>query len=184
MRSFRYSVGGGALLWSAEFRGPVEIGWHPQPFLDRIEAPAGLRWNDIPVDEVEVGPWIAPGRLSATGPIRIAGRRTLLPTPPQEKGRQGRRRHLAVVGASRRRLDAVLAVQAFYDRGCAEAATARLRDAIDYERFHDQPHFTRVFRSVTGRTPSEAVADPSPLVEALMSATYNALGARRASVTA
>ena len=38
IRSFRYSVDDGALRWSAEFRDPVEIALHPQPFRGRIEA--------------------------------------------------------------------------------------------------------------------------------------------------
>ena len=185
MHSFRYEIVDDGITWSATMSAPHAARWHPQPYLDRIVATDGeLRWNGVPISTFDAGPATPAGVLETAGPVQLEGHRAWLPRPPSAVGRTARRIHLAQVGVSRRRLSVLWAVQDFHDAGCNDAADSRLRDNIDYERFHDQPHFVRAFRSVTGMTPTQSLTAPSPLLETLMAATYNARRLRLATVTA
>jgi AraC-like DNA-binding protein len=184
MRSFHYEVFDDGITWSSTSSEPLAERWHPQPYVDRIIVSAGvLRWNGTPVSVFSAGPGTAIGCLESSGTVHLKGRRTWTPQQSRAEGRTGRRLHRSLVGVSRRRLASLQAVQSFYDAGCVGAPGGPLRDHIDYERFYDQPHFVRVFRSVTGMTPTQALAASSPLMEALMAATYNARGASLATVT-
>jgi hypothetical protein len=185
MRSFRYEVVDDGITWSSTTSQALAERWHPQPYVDRIVASAGeLRWNGTPISVFEAGPETAIGSLESTGAVHLEGRRTWTPLPSRAEGRTARRQHRSLVGVSRRRLATLWAVQGFYDVGCGDAPAGPLRDHIDYERFYDQPHFVRVFRSVTGMSPTQALAASSPLLEALMAATYNARRPSLATVTA
>ena len=145
-----------------------------------------------------LGPGVRPAVIRSTTPVAMSGVRLTLEWPmlaperstsapvPVEPGivsvtpdrpatsatmstRHTRRLHRAHFGVSAQRLAAIVAVQEFIDAGCPESPRDnQLINSVNPDRFYDQSHFSRTFRSVVGVPPSRFVDRDSPWVEALM----------------
>lgn len=145
-----------------------------------------------------LGPGVRPAIIRSTTPVALSGVRLPLTWPvlalersaatpaPVEPGivarpadlpstratisaRHARRLHRARFGVSAQRLAAIVAVQEFVDAGCPDSPRdSLLIHSVNVEKFYDQAHFSRTFRSVVGVPPSRFVDRDSAWVEALM----------------